>query len=760
MVSLKSTTTGTEYFDFSNDGTLWDTFPVSGFAVAANVHEFHNAVKGKRYFRVRFENGSSSITTSFRIHTYYGVFRLGVLPLNQSIGSDADAMVVRSVIAGEDPAGTFSNVRANGYVFQTISTLTANSSYTSSVYSTSGFSQLQTELYASHSGTLVGYWYTDSAGTNLIRTFTRPYSTSDAGNYVYFSAPVFGPYVKYVYTNGSTKQTSFYLGLKFLINSVSGQVLGTSDFISSTMVANLGRNIIVGQTDGGQFVNVPVTSEGHLEIALHDPLLPFGSIHTENMRAIFQHDAVYGINASQSSTVTYLSGTVTSSNNLFQVSTGTTQFGYGVFESRKRLRYRPGQGLICRFTGLFSAPVANSYQIIGIGHAEDGFYFGYGNTNNLSDTSFGILYVRNGVRETRTLTITTASSTTQNVTVTLNGVAFTVAVTNSGNIQRTVYEISRGTYFGWSAYPSGATIVFVRGSAGSASGTYSLTATTAVGTFAQTKAGVASTDTFIPQSSWNGEKLDGTGNSGITFDPTKGNVFQIGIQYLGFGVITFKIETAFSGNNAAWTTVHTINNPNTLTTPILSNPSFPFTLASYSAGSTSNLTVSTASYAGFLEGNKMLHGNRFSYTRSLTTVAATPTIYALLTILNKRYYNGKSNQSVVNLLSVQFAMRNANSGGSLYLIKNATLVGNPNFTDYDTNSCTSIDTSATTCTYSTNSQILWTGILAETGAINHLFTEEDTEVTLQPGEYLTICGNTTSGTAAIFAGTINTREDQ
>lgn len=379
----------------------------------------------------------------------------------------------------------------------------------------------------------------------------------------------------------------------------------------------------------------------------------------------------------------------------------------------------------------------------------------------MSDTRFGILYVKNGVREVRTLTITTASTTNENITVTLNSVAYTVAVTNSGNINRTVYEISQGTYNGWNTYPSGSTVIFIRASAGSANNTYSITATTAVGSFVRTKAGVASTDTFIPQSSWNGDKMDGTGRSGVTLDPTKGNVYQIGAQYLGFGIIIFKIEASFQdNNNSSWITVHTIKNPNTLTTPIFSNPSFPFTMASYSAGSTTNLSVRCASYAGFIEGNKMLHGGRFSYTRSLTTVAATPTLYVLFTVLNKRYYGGKSNQSVVNILSVQFALRNSNSGGTLYLIRNATLAGNPNFGDYDTQSCTSYDTSATTCTYSTNSQIIWTGILAETGSINHLFSEEDTEVTLQPGEYLTVCGNTTAGTAPIFAATINTREDQ
>lgn len=113
MVSLKSDQGGVEYFDFSNDGTSWDTFPVTGFTVAT-FHEFHIAVKGRRYFRIRFENGSSSATTSFRVYTYYGVFRQGNLPLNQSIGDDSDSTIVRAVQTGADPDGTYVNNPVSG----------------------------------------------------------------------------------------------------------------------------------------------------------------------------------------------------------------------------------------------------------------------------------------------------------------------------------------------------------------------------------------------------------------------------------------------------------------------------------------------------------------------------------------------------------------------------------------------------------------------------------------------------------------------
>jgi len=352
---------------------------------------------------------------------------------------------------------------------------------------------------------------------------------------------------------------------------------------------------IQGQQDNGNFVNLPADANSHLEVALHSPRLPFGSIHTESITPIFQMDAVYGINNGQfQPTTTSGSGTVTGTDNLFSVQTGTTIYSQASLQGRKRLRYRAGQGVVGRFTALYTAPAAYSYAIAGFGTASDGVYFGYGDTNDLTNTEFGILYVRGGVREVKTLTVTTGATGAGNVTITLNGTAFTAAVTGASNIQRTVWEISQGTYTGWKAYPLGATVVFIRDSAGATAGTQTFAAggTGAVATIAQTKAGVASTDTFISQSDWNGDKMDGTGASGVDADWTKGNVFQIGIQYLGVGSITFQIEiTPTNGNNSIFTTVHTLQLPNTLTTTSFRNPSFPFTMAVYSAGSTTNLTL-------------------------------------------------------------------------------------------------------------------------------------------------------------------------
>lgn len=611
MVSCLTDNGGTLYFDFSVDGTNWNTFPTAGFSIASGIHEFHTAVKGPRYFRVRLVNGSGA-QSYLRLYTYFGQFRHGNAPLNQSIGADSDAVVTRSVL--------------------------------------------------------------------------------------------------------------------------------------------------VGSTDGGQYHNVPVTAEGHLEVAMHDPRLPFGSIHAEGLTPVFQSDAVYGINPQQALATTSGSGTATTDDSSFVVTTGTTVGAFGTIQSRKRLRYRAGQGVIARFAGGFTAGVANSIQVMGVGHAEDGYYFGY------NGTAFGILHVARGVREVRTLTVTTASTSTQPYNVTLNGTSYNITATNNGSTTRTAYEISQGVFAGWEAEAIGATVLFLRNSAGTAAGAYSLAqsgaATPAAGSFAQTKAGAASADTWYPQTEWNGDKLDGTGASGATIDPTKGNVFQIGIQYLGFGTISFRVEVTPDNNNAEFVTVHTLRFPNTLTRTHVGNPSFPFTMAAYSAGSTTDLRVFAGSFGGFIEGQKILHGPRFSYFNSLTTVGAV-NYQALFTVQNRRYFGGRANQSVVNLLSIAGALKHTQPC-VFYLIKNGTLGGTPNFSQFSASSCTNWDTAATTVSFTDNSQILWSGHLGETGEIDHHLKPDEVsgEITLQPGEWVTLAARAVTGSPAYVTGSLNTREDQ
>lgn len=516
-----------------------------------------------------------------------------------------------------------------------------------------------------------------------------------------------------------------------------------------------------GQANDGTLTLVPVTGEGHLEVALHSPRLPFGAVHTEGLTPIFQSDGVYGLNTQEVLPTTGRSiagansGLTTSVSGMFRVSTGTTSYSFATIQSRKRLRYRPGQGTVGRFAGLFSTPAANAILVAGFGTAESGYYFGY------NGTTFGILHSTSGVREIRTLTVTTASTASNNYTVTLDDIATNITASSNSSTVKTAYEISLGTFPGWKATQRGSTVLFLADSVGPKTGAFSLAqtgaGTPAAGSFATTLTGVVASDTWVPQSQWNGDKLDGTGPSGVTLDPSKGNVYEIGMQYLGFGSIDLKIEAVpTNGNNPDLVVVHTFRFPNARTTPHVTNPSFPFTMAAYSAGSTTDVSVSVGSFGGFIEGQKRLTGPRMTYFNPAGATSSTSAYIPLFTFRNERVYGGRANQSIVNLMSVTGAARSANSLTTFVVIRDATITGTPNFTQFSTNSNTYWDTAATGCSFTNNEQIIWSGSVAESGQFNFSFTDD---VTLQPGETATLAVRSV-GTTAVCTGSINTREDQ
>lgn len=131
-----------------------------------------------------------------------------------------------------------------------------------------------------------------------------------------------------------------------------------------------------------------------------------------------------------------------------------------------------------------------------------------------------------------------------------------------------------------------------------------------------------------------------------------------------------------------------------------------------------------------------------------------------MTIGNSRYFRGLSNQSVINVISISASLKHT-SPCIIYIIRNATLAGNPNFAPYTSYSCSILDTSGTTVTWSDNSQIIWTGHLGDTGgSLDHNFITGFEEFTIQPGETITVCAKTVLATAAFVTASVNTREDQ
>lgn len=77
-------------------------------------------------------------------------------------------------------------------------------------------------------------------------------------------------------------------------------------------------------------------------------------------------------------------------------------------------------------------------------------------------------------------------------------------------------------------------------------------------------------DTVIPQSSWNVDKMDGTGSSGITIDTSKTQIFSIDFEWLGVGRVRFGVNI-----DGQFYYVHELLNANNLTEVYIGNPNLP-----------------------------------------------------------------------------------------------------------------------------------------------------------------------------------------
>ncbi len=388
MVSCQTDQPGTLNFEFSVDGTNWGSFPVGGFEVVAGIHEFHTAVKGPRFFRVSLTNTGGSDQTFLRLQTYYGTFAKPNAPLGQNINDDSDATVVKSVVVGITPSNTYRNQPVSGTAFSTTTNLAASETFDSGFLELSKYQQVQTHILSSHDGTIQISFAADSAGTDIVRSLTIPYRASTG--FQLFSAPAFADYVRYEFTNDAGVTTTDLLyETKFLINSLSGQLLGLNASLSPSMVANLGRNVIVGRDSAGNFRNVPTDTEGNLKINVHEPTTAFGDLRTSELTPQAQITFAYSINADIVDTDTLNGGTVTQADSMAVLQTSTDAAGSAQMNSRRILKYRSGLGASVRFTGMWESSAADSTQLLGVGDTSDGFFLGY------NGTSFGLMSRQN-----------------------------------------------------------------------------------------------------------------------------------------------------------------------------------------------------------------------------------------------------------------------------------------------------------------------------------------------------------------------------
>jgi hypothetical protein len=170
----------------------------------------------------------------------------------------------------------------------------------------------------------------------------------------------------------------------------------------------------------------------------------------------------------------------------------------------------------------------------------------------------------------------------------------------------------------------------------------------------------------IPQSSWNGDKLDGTGASGLTLDPSKAQILWMDFEWLGVGSVRCGFII-----NGEYIVCHTFENANDITSVYMTTAILPVryeinTTTSAVAASMKAICCSVVSEGGF-EQTSIDHVAR--RTTSFTNID-TAAFYPIVSI---RLASGRTG-AVVLPNRVQF-LPLTSQNYEVALIKNPTLTG-------------------------------------------------------------------------------------
>lgn len=466
----------------------------------------------------------------------------------------------------------------------------------------------------------------------------------------------------------------------------------------------------------------------------------FGEALVAQMSPASQATFVHGLNPTTFITRSIGDGascTAFSGSGYLQSGTATT--GSAAIQMRRGLTYRAGQGSVFRGTAIFGPPVADTYQLIGFGNVECGYHFGYQGTN------FGIHHFPDGIREVRKLVISSGVANGTSVTITLNGQSKDYTIAGGSSINQTSWEISQQDWSnvggGWVAEAYDGTIYFLALRTGTRNGAYSATAGASIGTFTQFIAGSTPNATFVTQSAWNIDTMDGNGPSRMVLDPHKGNVYQIGFQYLGFGNARFAIEDSQTGQ---FQTCHMIRNANARLTPVLKDPHVAGIWTASNAGSTISTHMTGTSGAIFCEGEVLRNiGPAFSaYGAKGSIGAASET--PVMTIRANRIFKTSAGYSEIDISTL--TATNTGTGAANYIIlrlyKNLRLSGPVNFTNVNVDqSIASYDTAATG--YTANQNTLVATYIIVPGASLNIDLKGD-NFFLSVGETLTLTGQSDS----------------
>ena len=133
----------------------------------------------------------------------------------------------------------------------------------------------------------------------------------------------------------------------------------------------------------------------------------------------------------------------------------------------------------------------------------------------------------------------------------------------------------------------------------------------------------------VPQADWNGDKLDGTGASGLTLDLSKAQIYWMDLEWLGVGSVRMGFVI-----NGQFIVCHTFNHANIITSTYITTASLPLRCEIFNeAGTSGASTLKQICSTVISEGGYELRGKQQSVGTSITaprTFAVAGTYYPIV----------------------------------------------------------------------------------------------------------------------------------
>ena len=446
------------------------------------------------------------------------------------------------------------------------------------------------------------------------------------------------------------------------------------------------------------------------------------------MRATYDRTSQYEIFGS-------LGGSAGSSDGNFFTTCAASAGSAKALTTKRSLIYNSGQGALGRFTALYDTPAAGNIQEAGLIAVNDIITFGY------NGIVFGIFIDVHGTSEVQKLTFTGGAGGSEDATVTIDGTIYTIpltAGTTAHNAKEVVNFMATKDLL-WEFDSNGADVVAIDLAVDNGTvGTFAFSSSTAVASWSQSQARVARTPQFIAEADWS-EKPNGLGN-----DRTKGNVFAISFQYLGYGAVGFFEESKATGR---YVLVHIYSPVGDRILPTMRNPSFRIGWSSTNLTNTTAITVKGGSVAGFIEGFRVNTDESQGYTHTQTGV--TTTLTNILSLRSRYEFNGLRNFGEI-LLQIVGISSDSTKPIEVSIIKNPIFATTLEYANADTNESIS--------QISTSSVEVTGGVVIASGAGDAIDLAALNQI-LIAGDEVTIAANITSGANSAITASMSTFED-